>query len=177
VSVLGAIGANNANNAYDSSTVVSNADGSVLERQEYTQTLTTRGAVKSIASITTANLFTVSGGTVKVMNIVGYITTACEAAGNNTKLVMTPTGGTATDVCAVLDLNAAGQYGLLTITGTFANAMALTATAGVKAGVQAAPFITTPGTLSINCAGTTTGAIDWYIEYMPMDVDAKIVAA
>jgi hypothetical protein len=36
--VLGAIGANNANNAFLSSAVVSDADGSVLERQEYLQT-------------------------------------------------------------------------------------------------------------------------------------------
>jgi len=136
-----------------------------------------RGASKSVASIATANLFTISGGCIKVLNIVGYITTACQAVGNATKLIMTPTGGTATDLCATLDLNGAGQYGLLTITGTFANAMVLTATAGIKADVQATPFITSPGTLSMNCAGTTSGAIDWYIEYMPMDADAIVEAA
>lgn len=135
------------------------------------------GISKSVASITTANLFTVAGGAVKIVNIVGYITTAIQNSANNTKLVYTPTGGTATDVCAVLDVANAGQYGLLTITGTFANALALTATAGIKAGVQAAPFIATPGTLSLNCAGTTTGAIDWYIEYQVMDIDATVVAA
>ena len=143
-------------------------------------TLTQRlalSAIKNVATIATGNLFTISGGMVKIVNIVGYITTAIQAQANNTKLVMTPTGGTATDLCAVLDLNAAGQYGLLTITGTFANAMVLTATAGVKAGVQAAPFITSPGVLSLNCAASNTGVIDWYIEYIPMDIDAKIVAA
>ena len=36
-SVLGAIGADNANNAFDSSNVVQNDDGSVLEREEYIQ--------------------------------------------------------------------------------------------------------------------------------------------
>lgn len=138
---------------------------------------TSRGIVKSVASIATSNLFTVSGGMVKIVNIVGYITTAIQAQANNVKLIMTPTGGTATDICAVLDLNAAGQYGLLTTTGTFANALALTATAGVKAGVQAAPFITSPGVLSMNCSATNTGAIDWYIEYVPMDEDATITAA
>lgn len=138
---------------------------------------TSRGIVKSVASIATANLFTIAGGMVKVVNIVGYITTAIQAQANNVKLVMTPTGGTATDLCAVLDLNAAGQYGLLTITGTFINALTLTATAGVKAGVQAAPFITSPGILSMNCSATNTGAIDWYIEYIPMDEDATITAA
>jgi hypothetical protein len=39
VSVLGAIGANNAANAFGSATVVANADGSVLERQEFAQDL------------------------------------------------------------------------------------------------------------------------------------------
>jgi hypothetical protein len=135
-----------------------------------------RGASKSVASITTANLFTVSGGCVKILNVVGYITTAIQDAANNAKLVMTPTGGTATDICSVLNVQNSGQYGLLTITGTFANAMVLTATAGVKAGTQASAFITSPGILSLNCDATTTGAIDWYIEYMPMDADAIIIA-
>lgn len=38
LSVVGAIGANNANNAFSSSAVVANADGSVLEREEFIQT-------------------------------------------------------------------------------------------------------------------------------------------
>ena len=136
-----------------------------------------RGIVKSVASITTADLFVIAGGCVKIVNIIGYITTACQASANNTKLVMTPTGGTATDLCSVLDVTGSGQYGLFNITGTFANALALTVTAGVKSGVQATPIITSPGTLSLNCANTTTGAIDWYIEYVPMDLDATVVAA
>lgn len=66
VSVLGAIGANNADNAFDSSTVVANADGSVLERQQYVQaeadkldmvTLAVAPAAGSLAS------FVASGGT------------------------------------------------------------------------------------------------------------------
>ena len=139
--------------------------------------LVAHGAVKVASALATANLFTIAGGMVKVLNIVGYITTACQASANATKLVMTPTGGTATDICATLDLNAAGQYGLLAITGTFANAMALTATAGIKADVQATPFLTSPGVISMNCAASTTGVIAWYIEYIPLDTDATIVAA
>lgn len=150
---------------------------SMAEVLRATFNLTSGGIVKTVSSVTTANLFTVAGGAVKIINIVGYITTAIQNQANNTKLVYTPTGGTATDVCAVLDVANAGQFGLLTITGTFANALVLTATAGIKAGVQAAPFIATPGILSLNCAATNTGAIDWYIEYQVMDIDATVVAS
>ena len=135
-----------------------------------------KGAKKSVASTTTADLFTITG-LVEIINITGYLTDAIGAGANNTKLVMTPTGGTATDICSVLDVDASGQYGLLTITGTFANALTLTATAGIKAGGQAGTIMTTPGVLSLNCAATTTGAIDWYISYRSMSSDGLIVAA
>ncbi len=150
---------------------------SMAEVLRATYNQASRGISKSVTSLATGNLFTVAGGMAKIMNITGYITTAGQALANNVKLVYTPTGGTATDVCAVLDLNAAGQYGILNITGTFANALQLTATAGIKAGIQAAPFLVSPGVLSMNCSASTTGAIDWYIEYMPMDLDATVVAA
>jgi len=51
VSVLGAIGANNANNAFASNLVAANAEGSVLERQEYAQSIL--GALTDVAADTT----------------------------------------------------------------------------------------------------------------------------
>lgn len=54
-SVLGAIGANNANNAMDSSSIVSNNDGSVLERLEgILSILGTPGTTDGVGSVTTA---------------------------------------------------------------------------------------------------------------------------
>jgi hypothetical protein len=130
---------------------------------------------KTVSSITTQTLFTVSGGAVRILSIVGHITTAIQASGNNTKLVHTSTGGAAVDLCTVLDVTGSAIRKLLTITGITANAMALSAAEGVVVNaVATAPIIVTPGVLSLNCAATTTGVVDWYIEYEPLAVGATI---
>lgn len=131
---------------------------------------------KSVASVTTANIFTVAGGAVRVLGITGHITTGLEASANNTKLVHTSTGGAAVDLCAVLDVTGSAIRKLLTITGTAANAMSLSSAEGVIVGNLATPLVLTPGVVSLNCAATTTGAIDWYITYEPMASGANITA-
>lgn len=134
---------------------------------------------KNIATIANGNnnLFTVSGGPVKLIEIIGFITTAVQAQATNIKLVMSATGGGTTDMCAVLDATGAAQYKLLTITGTFANAMVLSSTTGCKAGSQAAAAIVTPGTIVLNSDAASSGVIDWYVSYQPMATGAKIAPA
>ena len=133
-------------------------------------------AKKNVASLVTANLFTVAGGAVRVLGIAGYLVAACEAAANNTKLVHTPTGGAAADLCAVLDVTGSAIRKLLTITGTKANAMALSADEGVIVDNMATAVILMPGVISLNCANTTTGDIDWYVLYEPLAPGASITA-
>ena len=72
--VLGAIGADNTNNAFASTSVVANADGSVLERIEYLQSLGLSMPLcceKSDGAVLTGTdtLFTISGGPIKVLEI------------------------------------------------------------------------------------------------------------
>ena len=148
----------------------------MLNNSLYDMVLPLLGAKKSVLSVVTANLFTISGGMVQLNNIIGYLTTAIQDQANNTKLVMTPTGGTATDICGVLNVANAGEFGLLSITGTFVDAMVLTPTVGLKAGIQAGPIMLTPGVISLNCVADNSGTIDWYVDYTPMVVGAKIAA-
>ncbi len=131
-------------------------------------------AGKAVASITTADLFTISGGPVKLIGFVGYITTAIEAAANATKIRFTPTGGAATDLCATLDVTGSAIRKMFTITGTKASAMALSADAGIVVANLASPLVLGPGVISMNCAGTTTGAITWYAVYEPMDPTSAV---
>jgi len=131
-------------------------------------------AAKNVASITTANLFTVATGPIRLLAIAGHITTVIQAAANATKLVHTSTGGAAIDLCATLDVTGSAVRKLLTITGTKANAMALSADEGVIVGNLATPLILTPGILSLNCAATTTGVIDWYVLYEPLAPGANM---
>lgn len=173
------LGVNTADNQFVSDLVVPNADGSSIERLEYIQTNMNTGtrtlAKKTAATPVTQDLFTVSGGAVRILAIVGHITTAIAAGANNAKLVYTSTGGAAVDLCAAADIASMAIRKLLTITGVAANAIALSAAEGVVvSAVATSPIIVTPGVLSLNCTAGTTGVIDWYIEYEPLATGAVI---
>ena len=177
--IVGIVGADDADNEFASTLVVANADGSLLERAEYIQANMNTGtrtvAKKTAATPVTQDLFTVSGGAVRILAIVGHITTAIAAGVNSTKLVFTSTGGAAVDLCAAADIASMAVRKLLTITGVAATAIALSAAEGVVvSAVATTPLIVTPGVLSLNCTAGTTGVIDWYIEYEPLASGAAI---
>ena len=77
VSILGAVGADNANNAFASTSVVANEDGSVLERLEQVQeavnkgTGTAIGANKSLVDALGSNGLAVADSAVSVLGAVG----------------------------------------------------------------------------------------------------------
>lgn len=132
-------------------------------------------AKKTAATPVTQDLFTVTGGAVRILAIVGHITTEIAAGANNAKLVFTSAGGAAVDLCSAADIAGMAIRKLLTITGIAADAIALSAAEGVVvSAVATAPIIVTPGVLSLNCTAGTTGVIDWYIEYEPLASGATI---
>ena len=147
--------------------------------QQTTRTVT----AKSVASVTTANLFTISGGPVRIIALAGYVTTGLEAAGNNTKIQFTPTNGVATDVCATLDVTGvAARIWLNTPFHDPTVALQINVStagwiSGQTKGYEGGVGIFFTGELSMNCSATTTGAITWYIEYEPLAPGAAIVAA
>jgi hypothetical protein len=123
-------------------------------------------------------LFTVTGHVV-VRQIIGIITVAIGAVANATKLLVNPDGvGADTDICAALDINAALVDGMFTITGTFANAMVLTANLPL-AGKQATEIVCPPGVIKVACAGSDggTGRVKWECVYWPLEDGASVVAA
>jgi len=97
-SVLGAVGANNANNAYLSDAIVANADGSVLERQEYVQ-----DAVDAVKAVTDA--LPDAGALTALVGDVGDIKAVTDALPNAGAL--TTIGGNVTAVKAVTDVTVA----------------------------------------------------------------------
>jgi len=129
---------------------------------------------KAVASITTANLFTISGGPIKLLALVGYITTAIQAATNVSNIRFTPTGGSITDLCGTLELNNATIRKFLYIDGTKANAMILSTDAGIIVAPLASPLMLTVGVITMTCAATTSGAITWYMVYEPMDPTSAV---
>jgi hypothetical protein len=119
-------------------------------------------------------LFTITGK-VKILNVIGEFTVAGGAVANALKLIANPTVGADVDLCATVEGNAAAVGSLLTITGTFANAMIKTVSAAVPS--QASPVIVTAGTLDLSAAGSTTGSIKWTIVWEPVDPGAMVLPA
>lgn len=132
-------------------------------------------ATATLPQTTASALFTVAGGKVAVLGIVGEVTTEIQNQANNTKIVSNPTTGSDVDLCAVLNI-AADEVGCLYgITGTFATAM-VGANAG--AGVMCAqPVVVPAGTIDLNCAASNTGAVKWSLWYIPLDAGATVTAA
>lgn len=133
---------------------------------------------KTVSSITTANLFNIADGPIKVVDIIGFITTVIAAGANNTKLVYTSTGGAAIDLCAVANIASTAVRKNLSITGVKANALQVSADDGVTVRVlgSVAHVILQPGIISMNCLSTTTGAIKWDLLYEPINVSATVTA-
>lgn len=121
----------------------------------------------------TCPLFNVIGGRVAITQIIGEVTTVIQTQANNTKLTATPTGGTAVDLCANLNISADEVGTLYGITGTPANAMTGTGLI-VK---QAAQVIVGEGTIDLVCAAENTGEVKWTVYYIAMDYGAYITAA
>lgn len=120
-------------------------------------------------------LFTVAGGRVLLLAIIGEVTVAIQNQANNTKIVANPTTGSDVDLCAVLSI-ANDEVGCLYgITGLFSDAMV-----GANAGATVAPrngIVVPVGTIDLNCAASNTGSVKWSAWYVPMDDGALLTAA
>lgn len=131
-------------------------------------------ASATLPATTATPYFTVTGR-VRLLDIVGEVTTVVQTQANNTKLIANPTVGADVDLCAVNDITADAVGTIYTITGTLANAMvATTSGAGVA---QAAPVIVAAGSIDLSCAATNTGATKWLTRWIPLDPGALVIAA
>jgi hypothetical protein len=116
-------------------------------------------------------LFTITGGRIVVVQILGEVTTAIQAQANATKLRHNVTTGTDQDLCATLDITGDELGTLYGITGLFSDAM-------IGSG-QAVPrmlrqIILKPGTIELVTAATNTGATKWSLFYRQLDRAASV---
>ena len=119
------------------------------------------------------NLFTVAGGPIKIIEIVGIVTTVIEAKACEINYNMDPTspaGDTAfaTDGTA-LEINNDAVGALYTWNGVVAADLVATDN-GVALGMPAPTLIVPAGSLEVAAVVSTsaTGAITFYIRYKPM---------
>lgn len=174
------IGANNNDNIFNSSDVVANKDGSVLERLEEVQEKMTRcvSLGQAAAHLTgTATKFTLTG-VVAIKHMGMLVTTAIPAGANTLKFSFTPTGGVATDLSAATDTASAAKNQLFVVNGVKATALVKTTDAGIGtlANENGMPIILGPGVIqTIFSAGApATGGATLFVEYEPLVPGAMI---
>lgn len=131
-------------------------------------------ATAALPQTAAAALFNVTGR-IKVLSIIGEVTTIIQNQANNTKLISNPTVGADVDICAVADIANDAVGSQLSITGTLATAMVETVSAALV--YQAAPVIVTAGTIDLSCSASNTGSVKWIIDYQPIDPGAVVYAA
>lgn len=127
-----------------------------------------------LAQTADLSIFTITGR-VKILQVIGIVTTVVQTQANNTLLKINPTVGADVDLCAALDISADAVGSSFTITGTLANALINTVSGVVPS--QASPVIVEAGVIELECAASNTGSVKWMIQYKPIDPGARIFAA
>lgn len=135
----------------------------------------TQGLPKTLPQTTHSSIATVTGGRVLLIAVIGKVTTVIQTQANNAKLAAYPTGLSAVDLCAVLNITAAAVSTLLSITGTFADALIASANAIMP--FQAAPIVLSEGALHLDCAASSTGGVQWTFLWLPLDPTGVLAAA
>lgn len=185
--ILQRIGADSANNTASTSLVAANPDGSMLERQEYVQTdmlalprciEKTDGAVLSGDDI----LFNITGGPIHVLEIVGIVTTEIGAGTTNVKLqIDTATPAATVDISAGavdIDGDAAGtSYETINTTGVFTPVTAGYVKHANSFATNPTDFIAPIGDIVFNSSAARAGVIAWYMRYVPLSPNSRVVAA
>ena len=133
-------------------------------------------AAATLPATTTQNIFTIAGGRVLLVCLLGEVTTIIQAQVNNLKVTSAPTTGTAVDLASNLDINGkeAGTLLLAELDGT----ALVGANAGAGMSGIGPPFAIVPiGVIRIETSATNTGATKWDLWYVPIDIGASVVSA
>ena len=132
----------------------------------------TQRPTNTLPQSTQKPLFAITGK-VLITHLLGEVTTVIGAVADATKLCYRNEAGTSSDLCATNDINADAVASYYTITGLPAGAMVNIATAPIIKLPN--PITLNGGTIDLNCAASTTGAIKWNIGYIALEPGAAIL--
>ena len=123
---------------------------------------------------TIADVFSVTGGSVRITSFFGKVATLI-GAGAATLQWSADVAGTDSALCAVSASIANSVAGrIFTVVGPIATAMLLGTGEGGSTDMTT-PQIVNTCTLDLIVAVGTTGTVDWYITWMPIDAGAQVV--
>ena len=133
----------------------------------------------SCAATADVSLFTISGGKVLLLGLVGICDGAMEAAATTVLVKTTPTGGTVTPLSVASgSLSAKASGTMLTLPAAVGSALTISTGEGAAL-IDAAPvYVCRPGIIAMTVgAATNTQTISWTLLYVPVDDGASVVAA
>lgn len=135
-------------------------------------------ATATLPATAAQNIFTVSGGRILLVSLVGEVTTIIQAQSTTVKVTSTPTTGSAIDLSsAVGDINALEVGGRITLPNPPAAATALVKTNAGYTNLPAVNTVVPIGTISYTTGATSTGSLKWDLIYIPLDTGASVTAA
>lgn len=133
-------------------------------------------ATATLPQGTDGALFTISGGRIVLVALVGEVTVAIENLTNNTRVKFNPDAtGADQDLCANLNIQNDAIGEMYTISGTVGDAMRSDLLIGN--GKLQEPLVLSEGDIELDCANSRTGSVAWAIIYVPLDSAAVVVAA
>ncbi len=122
------------------------------------------------------SLFTITGGLVRIVELYGIVSTVIGGTATSVKLVFDST--TDTDLCnaTAVTSTAAAAFILCQLLGSGGGLRISTGQGAVL--TPGAAWIAPASTINLTVtAGGTTGAVDWYCVWQPLDVGAVLAAA
>lgn len=137
-------------------------------------------AAQTLPQTATATLYTVTGGAILVTGLIGVVTTVLPASDPVLSLGTAPTVGTAqTSGIATTTVLTSAEAGTLV---TVADAVGLptglvvmaTAAKGGAVVFPSKPFVVSAGTITWTTGASKTGAMKWYLTYLPLDDGAAV---
>lgn len=137
-------------------------------------------AAQNLPQTATSTLYTVSGGSVLVTNLVGVVSgTAIQNQACTLALGTVPTTGTASSTglaTATSIINKEiGTWMAPQASSGAGGALVVGTNAGSTVFLPAPmAFIVPPGTISWTTSASNTGKIAWYLNYVPLDTGASV---
>lgn len=171
------LGANNSNNSFSSSSVVSDRDGSVLERLEDVEDRMARTAVKAAATMTNGQtIFTVAGGPIRVLSLVSICVTGNDGTASTLQYSATPTSGSAQTISGASGSLASSLAGAsVALAGTALSTAALLNANGPNLMANPGTVMVPAGVITMVIGvGSTTGTWAHYIRYEPLTTGVTV---
>lgn len=129
--------------------------------------------------VTTDQLFTVAGGRIALLGLIGEVTSLMDATATTILVTINATTGTDTPLCtasAALNDRVAGVK--VTLPAAAGGGMLDSVTCGAAVLGQHPPWAVSPGTIDITVGtGANAGLMKWTIWYVPIDDGAYVEVA